>query len=388
MAGKTYWLDPTITFQRGSLAAYYDPPYARALVLREGSHSLAQIPPPARDAASTTVNQVYTVRDYSMPALFVVTTVYRRVEADAMRYRLSSQSLEEFGKENLNYYANEVHSIRPDGLPKVDDDQNANTITVTEAYTIDNLWNEPQHYFFADQIYGALVKPGIAKRSTPFEINYPLAVTETIDINLPQTVNLPSDSDTIADEALRLDVRQSVAGRTVRLEYSLTSLQDHVPAEKISKHLDTIERMRNSVGLGLPRGNGVLINTSSSIKPVSLSGAFKLLLLPLTIVLLVIGFKLRARASRVNQPVKRRAGDAPETAISIRTLDDITRHLAKLKCTCGASPYKPEAPPLQERFTYDSQQLTGVRMKCGDCGQFMDLYFKAQPGGSGLAAAQ
>ena len=70
-------------------------------------------------------------------SLFVVTTIYRGADANAMRYRLSSESLDELGKADLNYYANQTPSIQLDGAHQVSDDQNANTITVTERYIIE-----------------------------------------------------------------------------------------------------------------------------------------------------------------------------------------------------------------------------------------------------------
>ena len=130
------------------------------------------------------VNQIYEVRDYAMPVSFLVTTIYRGADANAMRYRLASESLDEMSKANLNYYANQTPSIQLDGAHQVSDDQKANTITVTERYIIENFWNEQKHYFYADQIYEALAKPMVAKRSTPFEIAHPTSIDQTIEIDL------------------------------------------------------------------------------------------------------------------------------------------------------------------------------------------------------------
>lgn len=385
LAGKTYWWDPTMSFQRGGLDQYYDPPYARALVLRAGSNSLEQIPPTSHSAGSTTVNEVYTVEDYAKPVHFVVTTIYRGENADAMRYRLSSQSLEELGKDNLNYYANRTPSIRLDGLHQVSDDQNANAITVTERYIIDQLWNEPQHYFYADQVYSTLVKPEVAKRSSPLEIRHPTTLKQTIEIDLPQEVDLPSDSGVIANEALELTYKRSIVGTRIRLEYSLKSLDDHVSAAATGKHLDTIERMRNSVWLELPRGRSVLTRTSGYGNSFSVGRGLAFLLLPLLVVLIVLGYKRRARralgkqTNQWRQQVKQRAGASPESAIPVSTPDEIAAYLANFKCACGSIPYRPEAPPPQERFTYDGQRFSGVRMKCGACSQSTDFYFSQTP---------
>ena len=59
IAGKTYWLDPTISYQRGGLDKYYDPSYERALVLREGTSELEKIPLPAINSGSILVKEKY-----------------------------------------------------------------------------------------------------------------------------------------------------------------------------------------------------------------------------------------------------------------------------------------------------------------------------------------
>lgn len=381
LSGKTYWLDSTISFQRGGLALYYDPPYARALVLREGSQALEKIPPPARDSGNTTVKQSYSVNDYGLPVPFVVTTTYRGADADAMRYRLSSQSLDEFGKANLNYYANQTRSIRLLATNEVVDDQNANVIIVTERYVIDNLWAEPKHYFYADVIYSALVKPAVAKRSTSFEIAYPTSIKQIIEIELPYNVAFLADSDNISDQALQLSYQQSSAGRKMRLEYSLLSLADHVTAAEVGHHLDTIEQMRSSLGIELPRGRQGVITTGSTVSTPGAS-ILKFLMLPLLVVLLILGYKLRARRAHKTQwgaPLKTRSGTTVSSAIPVRTAEEIASYLQSSTCDCGDNLYRDEAPPVQERFTYDGHRLTGVRLKCSACRRPTDFYFRQEP---------
>ena len=139
LGGRTFWLDPTISSQRGGLGSYYDPPYARALVVREGAGALEKIPQPSASSGSTSVNELYTL-SYGAPATYSVTTIYSGANADEMRSNLAGDSLEELGRRALNYYANEMPSIRAEGLPEVRDDEVANTVTISERYIIDSFW--------------------------------------------------------------------------------------------------------------------------------------------------------------------------------------------------------------------------------------------------------
>ena len=379
--GKTYWLDPTISSQRGGLAQYYDPPYERALVLREGSKELEKIPAPSSNSGSTTIKQSYSVSDYGLPVPLVIVTTYRGADADSMRNELSGESLTELSTNNLNYYARQYPSIRPQGTNEVNDDEKANIITVTERYIIDSLWTEQGHYFYADQIYSALNKPGVAKRSTPYEIRYPTTLNQIIEIDLPHRPSVRSDSDSIGDEAMMLSFKQSVEGQRVRLEYSLKSIADHVKAERIAHHIETIDRMQSSLGLRLDRGRSNGITTISTGSPPRLGVILALLSIPLLILLIVVGYRMRARRAlkpQWNALQQVRPGTSVASAISVRSAEDITSHLRRSTCNCGNNLYRDDTPPVHERFRYDGQSLTGVRMKCASCTRSTDYYFRQE----------
>src|SRR6185503_12685075 len=135
--GKTYWLDPTVSYQRGGLDKYYDPSYERGLVLRDGTGGLEKIPLPARGSGSVTIRERYESKADPGPVSLTVWTKFFGAEADGMRYRLSGQTLTELSKGYLNYYATENPSIKAEGVPVVEDDPVSNTIVVTEKYLID-----------------------------------------------------------------------------------------------------------------------------------------------------------------------------------------------------------------------------------------------------------
>jgi hypothetical protein len=67
-------------------------------------------------------------------------------------------------------------------------------------------------------------------------------------------------------------------------------------------------------------------------------------------------------------------GSTPDSAIRISTEDELDELLKRFQCSCGQRPYKPESPPVRERFRYDGELLTGMRLHCQSCGQDGDLY--------------
>jgi hypothetical protein len=81
--GKSIWVDPTISMQRGPLSQYYCPPYGRALVINKKYDDLQAIPEYALSRVEFT--EEITVKDSSSPAIFTVIGKYYSGEADIMR---------------------------------------------------------------------------------------------------------------------------------------------------------------------------------------------------------------------------------------------------------------------------------------------------------------
>lgn len=87
--GKVYWLDATVPQQRGPLSGLPSPEYERALVVRQGSGELEEIPLLSSASPTTSVKDVYTVESYDLPVLLEVITTYREADADAARYEMA-----------------------------------------------------------------------------------------------------------------------------------------------------------------------------------------------------------------------------------------------------------------------------------------------------------
>jgi hypothetical protein len=377
IGGKTYWFDPTISYQRGGLDKYYDPPYERALVLRAGAAELEKIPLPAPGSGSVTVREQYEGATASGQISLLVRTTYLGADADDMRYNLSGQTLAELSKSYLNYYATENPSIKADGLPQVEDDQTNNTIVVKEKYLIDEFWKDSKHRFVADKIYSEVGKPSVSQRSTPLRMRYPLSIKQTIEINLFEPYAVLPERGTFADDEMRFEYAYSRDGDGIKLEYSLNTFADSIPVEKIQKHLLVLDKVQDFVGFELSRGSG-LAATNVGDKPTpGLEVAVGVVVFPLIVigaVLLIRRRRQEAQRIRFAGEVKAKVGFAPETAIRVPSEHEIDGVLRNFQCGCGQRPYRPESPPQRERFSYDGQRLVGLRLHCPDCGRNSDLY--------------
>jgi hypothetical protein len=377
IGGKTYWLDPTVESQRGALAQYYDPLFDRALVLRDDSKALEVIPSPKAESPTTIIREQYKVRGYGLPVSFVVSSTYHGPDADDKRHELSKHSPAEMAKVFLNYYAESNPSIRAESPPTVQDDQDSDTIVITEKYIVDSFWKDQYHYFSADLTYAELPKPDISKRSQPLAISYPTFITQDIEIDLPAPPELSPQSDVIADDAFRFEYSHRQNANAVNLSYSLKTFQDHVSPDKVPACLAQVDRIRNSTGLQLPQGSDTLVRTNPESQGPGKLQVLAILFSVAVIVAAIVLVKVRRKREEKQRAfsIKPTLGGAPETAVRCKDPMDIEAFARRFKCACGNFPFKPDVLTRQEFLFYDGERLATLKLKCDACGRANDLYF-------------
>jgi len=374
--GKAYWFDPTISYQRGTLKNYYDPPFERALVLRAGEQALTQIPRPVVESRSIKIVESYTGGE-GLPVTLNVTTTYRGADADEVRYGLSTESLAELSKEYLNYYADSMPSISANGLPEVTDDPITNIIVVTENYLVDDFWRNKSHSFLADKVYVELDKRGLSQRSMPLRVRYPLNIDQTILVNLGRGHEFPSGNEVFSDDVVRFEARASQSGNQFVLHCSLKTFGDSVSVGQIQNHLRLLGDARGVSGFDLAQSTATPQFSFGSTIPFLLFLAF-LLLGGGFVLFRLLRDNSKGRAKNFAEKQKVNPGATAETALPISSNDQLESLIRHFPCRCGANAFDPAQPPTQERFSYDGEKLVGVRFVCGACGQTSDLYFRFQ----------
>ncbi|HST52568.1 MAG TPA: DUF3857 domain-containing transglutaminase family protein [Pyrinomonadaceae bacterium] len=371
--GKTYWLDPTISYQRGTLATYYAPEYERALVMRPDTESLTVIPLASSSSPTMTVLDEYRVKSFDAPVAFRVTTTYRGMDADAVRYQLAGKSRKDLGKESLNYYAEHDRSIQGDGLPEVSDDEEANVITINERYTITNFWKESAHEFLAPRVGDELDKPGVSRRSTPLAVTFPSNVEETVEIHLPRAQSVTTGDETVEDEAMSFTAQASAENNIVRLHYTIRTKQDSVAAAGVERHLLAVDRARDLASYELKQGASVAASPFSK----DAREAFYMLVAGLALLFFYVKLKRRRSTRRAAeiapQHTPARPGLKPETAIRLREETEIKRFLTDVSCPgCGRRECGESA---RQGLIYDDERLVVVQIECERCRNSQDFYF-------------
>lgn len=253
VAGRTIWIDPTTSFERGSLAARQNPPYAMGLVIRVGVADLEPIPPPTFDRPTTTTRYVFVVGEPGSSTDLTVETTYAGPDADAMRYTLADSTPTQITQDSLYYYSEFFPTIASNGAPHIEDDEEANRIVIAETFTISKFWRDGKREIMADTIEGMLGSPRISRRTSPLAIRHPVYVSQSIELRFPEELEIPQSSGSISDEALAYSYKIVSSGNRATLDFTYQTLKDHVDSERVSDHLETILHIRETLSLTLDR---------------------------------------------------------------------------------------------------------------------------------------
>jgi transglutaminase-like putative cysteine protease len=229
-AGRTYWFDPTIAYQRGRLRDIAYPDYQYGLVISDSTHALTSI------ASSSNKGMVDIKEEFNIPAMtgaarLLVKTTYSGSFADDMRSDFNSSSIYEIQKRFRNFYAGYFDGIKTDSVTYTEDEKAGKLIT-REYYTIDSFWAENdgiKKASFAPFVINSLMgKPSDVNRTMPFRIMYPAKYEEEVVINLPENWD-PSDMMEEVDcPAFKMRGQAFYNDKQFRLKYEYESLKDHV----------------------------------------------------------------------------------------------------------------------------------------------------------------
>ncbi len=250
-ARKTYWIDPTLSDQGGTLETIETPNDERALVVRDGTTALTRVA--IRQDGSTTIEQTFTTPDWNAPTTLAVRSTYTGGDADALREDLATMSLADFARKRLNRYATDLPHISPAGPPQIADDRVRNIIVVNARYTVHDPWRDGKWSYTARAIADHLRRPETIVRSMPLAFDHPLNLTQKTTFHLPGPVRIETGSGVVEDPAFRFEYDVSRRGNVVTVRHRLRGLRDAIPVADVADHVARINAITDDVGLTIRR---------------------------------------------------------------------------------------------------------------------------------------
>jgi transglutaminase-like putative cysteine protease len=259
---RDYWLDATASGQGGRFDTTVQADFGLALVLDPSRHGLERIPARQSSEPFNHVIETFDLREGTRKtAALSVKTTYRDEEADAMRVRMRSQTATQLGKEYLEYYRKSYAGIRMVKPIEVEDVRDANRITMTETYQIDEPFEKQSDGKWKFHLAAYLVsdRTGVPKqtdRTTPLARRFPMDVRHEILAYLPGHWNIEPAEVAIVDPAFDYQSSTRFTDGTLALDYRLRSTRDHVPVKDLKKFLVNLDEAHDDAFYTLTDSEG------------------------------------------------------------------------------------------------------------------------------------
>lgn len=250
--GQTYWLDPTINYQRGSLASHYLPNYGCGLVISPMTTGLTDIPQ-TTGMPQTTTTEYFQVSGISEPADLKVVTVAEGRDADVMRRLFATTKLTDIESVYAHLYSAVYSGIKTSSPIEIDDNQDQNIFQTTQYYSIDNIWTDEKGKqfsieFFPSSIQALLQKPVDTDREQPLGIDFPEHQILRTEIDLPQPWPKGASDKTIDDPAFTFRRTGRSVGNKLIVEYEYQSLADSVSPDDAGDYIQRIDQCSQLLG--------------------------------------------------------------------------------------------------------------------------------------------
>ena len=253
--GNRYWLDPTLTEQRGSLDQLGFPDYGMALPIAASTDALVEMKPPAAYVNSIAIEESFEGTAGGKTA-FVVRSTYRGAFADEQRRALASRGFENASKDWVDFYSKQFVGVDVTTPARQTDDATKNELAIEERYTLGEFWRsaaERASYVDLDAPTFAQRVPLMlaADRKSPLWLPFPASISYTQKLVPPPKSELSNSSELISveNDGLIYSRALKVAENTLLIKHALSTRADHVAATHLDKYNADARAIRDAVSV-------------------------------------------------------------------------------------------------------------------------------------------
>jgi hypothetical protein len=195
IAGKLYFIDPTISYQAGSFKHRILPNYGTGMILDNKPEAFTVIP--INSSSKTTIEENFIITD-SADTRLNVTSSYTGTDADDARYYFKSTSLSEIQDYYKKWYTKYSDDIIVIDTITFTDNTGSNEFKTTESYLLKKFWSiddssktgKIKKDFMPYSLNCKLNYGEEKTRKGPLRIDYPVNFTQIISITNPLGWNI------------------------------------------------------------------------------------------------------------------------------------------------------------------------------------------------------
>jgi transglutaminase-like putative cysteine protease len=259
--GESYWLDPTLRPQRGTLAEIWQPRHGWALPIAPEATTLEEMKPPPAKVLFETIEKFELGPNFDSPATMTVQHDYSFGNADTKREQLANQGLGNYAKSVLKHLDATWPGVIELEAPRVEDNEEENRVRVVAKYKVPSPWKSQSNNmascaFPADGSFSnSLVALKSTERKHDIYLGTPRILRRRVEIGLPRSrKNWNITSSSVEKDAPGLAYKNwyGLAGTNLIAQdqqLSVTTLTAGPDAAK--EYSDLVDYLRQRSGLVL-----------------------------------------------------------------------------------------------------------------------------------------
>ena len=238
--GKEYWVDPTHSYQGGTIHTRIPPDFGNALLVKENG---GIIPMNTRDTISTTiVEEHFYIDNFAGESTVKVKSVFTGTNADFMRQVREYYSTRELSKQLKSVYAMLFDIVDAKPISFQDDFEN-NVITVLEEYTIEGIFEEtynegvPIHLLHYEPVtmYNYVSTLSCETKVNPVEIPFPSNFVQKTTFDLPGPMYIEKEENSFANSAFTCNIDHSMLTfNSLQCNYNFNTLVKELPGREFN----------------------------------------------------------------------------------------------------------------------------------------------------------
>lgn len=255
--GAEYWLDATLSPQMGKLSDISQPNHGYVLPLQPQVDILQKMKDSPANTFTRSVLSVYdSSAGWEQPVDLTVTSTFEGRSAEFIRNRLSVEPSDRIQSQLANAYSSFYGGLRVLKSFSVYDKTDSNQLFLTEYYRIMDFWKKRddkhfESYFAAPVVNDFLRNPKISYREAPLGLDYPVQMTQTLRILVPQSWQLKGGNAKVEDPGFVFESNVKVTPGTVLEVDTYYSSKDSVEVADMPRYLDNLKKARSVLGYSI-----------------------------------------------------------------------------------------------------------------------------------------
>lgn len=254
LAGETFWMDPTLAFQGGTLATQFIPQYGMGLVIDEGVEAPVSLPLSGSEEVLTRIEEHFDMTDQSSVSVRLELR-FSGIDADLMRAMLAQTGESQFETAYEGIYDSRFGGARISEPISITDERETNRIEIALAVGLDDPFELDEDENTLELNLNAHMMPDVLpriadpeERASPVGVVHPTHARHRIRVDMPWVGDPQSydlEDHEIETEAFTYRLNRSMLGNVLVLDHTVRSLTDRVDAGAVARTYEARGEMRD-----------------------------------------------------------------------------------------------------------------------------------------------